>query len=149
MQAKSILLVEDYESDIELTRRAFAKCGIVNPFIVAEDGQEALDYLFGTGKHIGRDRAILPSLVLLDLKVPKIDGLSVLMRIRAEPLTHRLPVVILSTSIEGRDLAQAYDLGVNSYVRKPVNFDHFANVVEQLRSYWLVLNQAPPMQEPT
>ena len=145
MKPKIILLVEDNPSDIGLTKRALAKSHIANEMIVAEDGQEALDYLFATGKHTGRDVNNLPALVLLDLKLPRVDGLEVLRQIRADPRTSRLPVVILTTSKEELDVAQSYDLGANSYIRKPVDFIQFAQAVEHLGLYWLVLNEpAPP-----
>lgn len=141
---KVILLVEDNPSDIGLTRRALEKNGIRNPLSVAEDGQTALDYLFGTGVHANRDTNEQPILILLDLKLPRIDGLEVLRRIRADNRTRRIPVVILTSSSEEQDLAAGYDLGTNSYVRKPVDFHQFSEVVKQLGLYWLVINQPPP-----
>ncbi|NJN95097.1 MAG: response regulator [Anaerolineales bacterium] len=144
MNTKIILLVEDNPSDIGLTQRALAKSNIANKLMVAEDGQEALDYLFGTGNYTGRDPANLPALILLDLKLPKVDGLEVLRQIRADPRTRRQPVVILTTSKEEQDMAASYDLGVNSYIRKPVDFTQFALAVHQLGLYWLVLNEEPP-----
>ncbi len=138
------MLVEDNPSDIALTRRAFDKARIANPLVVAEDGQEATDYLFGTGPHAGRDPGDLPALILLDLKIPKIDGLTILKRIRADPRTRRAPVVILTSSVEEQDLATGYDVGVNSYIRKPVSFDQFVTAIGQLGIYWLVLNEEPP-----
>lgn len=144
MNSKTILLVEDNPSDIALTRRAFEKNRISNPLVVAEDGQEALDYLFASGAHADRNPADLPALVLLDLKLPRLDGLGVLKQLRADPRTRRLPVVVLTSSTEEQDLALSYDLGVNSYIRKPVSFEQFAGVVEQLGLYWLVLNESPP-----
>jgi len=142
--SRVILLVEDNPSDVGLTQRALEKARIANELIVAEDGEEALDYLWGTGAHAGRDAAVLPAVVLLDLKLPGISGLEVLRRIRADSRTRRLPVVILTTSKEEQDVAAGYDFGVNSYVRKPVDFNRFAAAVEQLGLYWLVLNEAPP-----
>jgi two-component system response regulator len=136
--------VEDNLSDVELTRRAFEKRHISNSLMVAEDGKEALDYLFAEGVHVGRDVTDLPTLVLLDLKLPKVDGLEVLRRIRADPRTKRLPVVILTSSSEEQDLAASYDLGANSYIRKPVDFAKFAEAIEYLGLYWLVLNEPPP-----
>jgi two-component system, response regulator len=144
MEAKMILLVEDNPSDIGLTRRALAKSHIANELVVAEDGQDALDYLFGSGAYAGRDVTQMPALVLLDLKLPRVDGLEVLRRIRTENITRRLPVVILTSSKEEQDLATSYDLGVNSYIRKPVDFVQFAQAIEQLGLYWLVLNEEPP-----
>lgn len=147
MKTKSILLVEDNPSDIELTKRALGKAHIVNELTVAEDGQEALDYLFGTGSHTGRDVTILPAAILLDLKLPKVDGLEVLKRIRADKRTKRLPVVILTSSQEEQDITASYDLGANSYIRKPVDFSQFAVAIENLGLYWLVLNELPPVGE--
>lgn len=144
MNSKPILLVEDNPSDIALTQRAFEKNRISNPLVVAEDGQEALDYLFAAGLHAGRNPADLPALVLLDLKLPRVDGLGVLKQMRADVRTRRLPVVVLTSSTEEQDLAMSYDFGVNSYIRKPVSFEQFAGVVEQLGLYWLVLNESPP-----
>ena len=145
MIPKIILLVEDNLSDIGLTQRALAQSRIANELVVAEDGQEALDYLFGIGKHTGRDVSQAPALVLLDLKLPRVDGLEVLRQIRLDPRTSRLPVVILTTSKEELDVAQSYDLGANSYIRKPVDFTQFAQAVDHLGLYWLVLNEpAPP-----
>jgi two-component system response regulator len=141
---KQILLVVDNPSDIELTRRALEKSRIANPMVVAEDGQEALDYLFGEGVHAGRDVSDLPTVVLLDIKLPKIDGLTVLQRIRADPRTRRVPVVILTSSTEEQDLAMGYDRGVNSYIRKPVSFDQFVDAIGRLGIYWLLLNEEPP-----
>ena len=145
MKPKIILLVEDNPSDIGLTKRALAKSHIANEMVVAEDGQEALDYLFGNGQYAGRDVSYLPALVLLDLKLPRVDGLEVLRQIRSDARTSRLPVVILTTSKEEQDVARSYDLGANSYIRKPVDFIQFAQAVEHLGLYWLVLNEpAPP-----
>ena len=139
-----ILLVEDNDDDIELTRRAFDKSRIVNEMVIVRDGQEALEYLFVTGAHAGRDPAIMPSVILLDLNLPKLNGLDVLSRIRAEERTRRLPVVILTTSGEEKDVIGGYDLGANSYVRKPVDFAEFADAARQLGLYWLLLNEPPP-----
>jgi two-component system, response regulator len=144
MSAKTILLVEDNPSDVELTKRALQRNHILNEIIVAEDGQEALDFLGGTGKYAGRDLSLMPAVILLDLKLPKLDGLDVLKRIRAEERTHRLPVVILTSSKEEQDIAMSYDLGVNSYIRKPVDFEHFAECVKHLGLYWLIINETPP-----
>ena len=144
MSAKSILLVEDNQDDEELALLAFKKSNLANTIVVARDGVEALDYLFGTGDHAGRDVSVLPQVMLLDLKLPRIDGLQVLQRVRADPRTRRVPVVILTSSREDQDLIESYDLGANSYVRKPVDFAQFAEAVRQLQMYWLVLNEAPP-----
>ena len=144
MNLKTILLVEDNPSDIELTKRALDKSRIANPLVVAEDGQEALDYMFGLGLHQGRDVEELPTVVLLDLKLPKIDGLTVLGRIRSDPRTRRVPIVILTSSTEEQDLAVGYDRGVNSYIRKPVSFDQFQSAISNLGIYWLLLNESPP-----
>jgi CheY-like chemotaxis protein len=144
MKSKIILLVEDNPSDVGLTQRALAKSHVSNELVVAEDGQEALDYLFGAGAYAGREVTELPALVLLDLKLPRVDGLQVLRQIRADERTRRLPVVILTTSREEQDVAQSYDLGANSYIRKPVDFTQFAQAVEQMGLYWLVLNESAP-----
>jgi len=144
MNSKIILLVEDNPSDVGLTRRALSKSHVANDLVVAEDGQAALDYVFGAGAYAGRDVAELPALVLLDLKLPKVGGLEVLRRIRADERTRRLPVVVLTTSKEEQDIAASYDLGVNSYIRKPVDFNQFAQAIQQLGLYWLVLNEPPP-----
>ena len=144
MKDKTILLIEDNPSDIELTQRALEKGHILNELVVTSDGQEALDYLLGTGAYAGRDISDLPTLTLLDLKLPKVSGLDVLRRIRADVITRRMPVVILTSSREEQDMAASYDLGVNSYIRKPVDFGRFVQSVAQLGLYWLVLNEEPP-----
>ena len=144
MDEKIILLVEDNPDDILLTERALKKSHILNKLIVAKDGVEALDYLFGTGSWAGRDLSNMPQVVLLDLKLPKIGGLEVLKKIRADNRTKFLSVVILTSSKEEQDLINGYSLGANSYIRKPVNFDQFAEAVRQLGLYWLVLNEQPP-----
>ncbi len=144
MNPRSILLVEDNASDIALTRRAFDKSRIGNPLSICEDGQDALDYLFAQGAHAGRNAEEMPALILLDINLPKLDGLSVLRRIRENPLTRRVPVVILTSSTEEADLAAGYDAGANSYIRKPVNFERFVDAIAQLGLYWLVINEAPP-----
>jgi len=143
MAEKTILLVEDNPDDQKLTIRALKKNHILNEVVTARDGVEALDYLFGTGAHAGRDVAVLPAVVLLDLKLPKLDGLEVLRRVRGDARTRRLPVVILTSSKEEQDLIHSYDLGANSYIRKPVDFSQFMEAVRQLGLYWLVLNEAP------
>jgi two-component system response regulator len=143
---KTILLVEDNPSDVLLTKRALKKAGIANSIVVADDGEVALDYLFGTGAYAGHDMSQLPVLTLLDLNLPKVAGLDVLRRIRQDARTRRLPVIILTTSDEPRDVGAGYDLGVNSYVTKPVDFNQFAHAVEQLGLYWLLLNEPPPRE---
>ncbi|HEV8537607.1 MAG TPA: response regulator [Bacteroidota bacterium] len=144
MNHKTILLVEDNPDDELLTIRALRQNNIVNDIEVARDGTEALDYLFGTGKYAGRDSSIMPAVVLLDLKLPKMDGLEVLKRLRADNRTSLLPVVILTSSKEESDLVNGYKLGANSYIRKPVDFLQFIEAVKQLQLYWLVLNERPP-----
>ncbi|HET6840896.1 MAG TPA: response regulator [Candidatus Angelobacter sp.] len=146
---KTILLVEDNADDEALTLRALKKHRLGNEIVVARDGVEALEYLFGTGAYAGRDLEKMPEVVLLDLKLPKLDGLDVLQRLRADERTRYLPVVILTSSNEEQDRLQSYDLGVNSYVRKPVVFDQFIDAVGQLGLYWLVLNEPPPIVRKT
>lgn len=141
---KTILLVEDNPSDADLTRRALTRGHIVNELILAEDGQEAMDYLRGEGAWAGRDVTDLPAVILLDLKLPKIPGLEVLRLIRQDSRLSRIPIVILTSSIEERDVCAAYDSGVNSYVRKPVDFKEFQVAIEQLGMFWLILNYQPP-----
>ena len=141
----SILLVEDNPDDEALTLRAFKKNSIANEVSVVRDGAEALDFLFCTGAYAQRDVANVPELILLDLKLPKVDGLEVLRRIRGDERTRLQPVVVLTTSNEERDIISSYQLGANSYIRKPVDFDQFIEAVRQLGLYWLLLNQAPPM----
>jgi two-component system response regulator len=143
MSDKVILLVEDNPDDVELTLHAFASNRILNPVVTARDGVEALDYLFATGPHAGRDTRTQPAVVLLDLKLPRIDGLEVLRRIRGDERTRLLPVVILTSSNEDRDRIEGYALGANSYVRKPVDFDEFVRAAGQLGLYWLMLNRPP------
>jgi two-component system response regulator len=144
MSGKIILLVEDNPDDVELTLRALKKNNIANEVVVARDGTEALEYLMATGKYAERAIADLPEVVLLDLKLPKVGGLEVLRAMRADPRTQLLPVVVLTSSSEERDILASYDLGANSYIRKPVDFDQFVEAVLELGLYWLVLNQAPP-----
>jgi two-component system response regulator len=139
-----ILLVEDNSDDEALTLRALKKNNIQNEVVVARDGAEALDYLFGKGKYTGRDTSILPQVVLLDLNLPKVNGLNVLKQVRATETTKLLPIVILTSSKEEQDLIQGYGLGANSYVRKPVDFVEFTEAVRNLGLYWLLLNQSPP-----
>ncbi len=143
-QKKVILLVEDNLDDAALTRRVLEKHSVYNQIVDAHDGVEALDYLFGTGLHAGRDVRQQPDLVLLDLKLPKLDGLEVLRRIRADPRTRLQPVVILTSSKEEQDVMAGYALGVNSYVRKPINFTEFSEAIRQLGLYWLLFNETPP-----
>jgi len=144
MNSKNILLVEDNPSDVKLTKRALEQNKITNKLIVAEDGAEALDYLFATGKYAGRDIRDLPSVVLLDLKLPKIDGLEVLKKIRANELTRLMPVVILTSSDQEVDMIASYNVGANSFIRKPVDFKQFTEAVRTLGMYWLLLNEPPP-----
>lgn len=144
MNSAAILLVEDNSNDVELTRRALEKAQILKNLIVAEDGIQALDYLNGTGNYHGRDKSQSPALVLLDIKLPGIDGLEVLKRIRSNASTRRQPVIILTSSIEEYDLENSYDLGVNSYIRKPVDFAEFTQTIGHLVRYWLAFNEPPP-----
>lgn len=144
MNHKMILLVEDNADDEALTLRALNKNKIANKISIVRDGAEALDFLFATGAHAGRDPLELPEVILLDLKLPKVDGLEVLRRIRSDPRTKMLPVVVLTSSKEDQDMIKAYSIGVNSYVRKPVDFNQFVEAIGQLGLYWLVLNEAPP-----
>jgi two-component system response regulator len=141
-----ILLVEDNSDDEALTIRALEKNNIGNKMVVARDGVEALDFLFGTGAYEVRDLSVMPQLILLDLKLPKLDGLEVLRRIRGDESTRLLPVVVLTSSNEEQDRISSYGLGANSYVRKPVDFNEFVAGVRQLGLYWLILNEAPPVR---
>ncbi|MHB1300355.1 MAG: response regulator [Burkholderiales bacterium] len=143
MGSKVILLVEDNPDDRILTVRALKQHNIANVIDEVRDGQEALDYLFGEGQYAGRDVAVQPQFVLLDLKLPRVDGLEVLQRMRADPRTRRIPVVVLTSSSEQQDIVSSYDLGANSYVRKPVDFNEFLDAAKQLGLYWLVLNEVP------
>jgi two-component system, response regulator len=145
MDDKVILLVEDNADDELLTLRALKKNNIRNEVVVARDGSEALDYLFGTGIHAGRDLTVMPQIILLDLKLPKVDGFEVLSRVRSSETTKFLPVVILTTSNEDQDRIRGYGLGANSFVRKPVEFDKFIEAVRQLGLYWLILNETAPV----
>jgi len=144
MKEKVILLVEDNPDDVALTLRSLKKNNILNRVVVAGDGVEALDYLFGTGVHAGREGKDLPVIVLLDLKLPRMDGMEVLKRIRRDERTQLIPVVILTSSTEESDLVSGYRLGANSYVRKPVDFEQFNEAVRQLGLYWLLWNEPPP-----
>lgn len=146
MTQKSVLmLVEDNPDDEELTLLAFERNNISNEVVVAHDGVEALDYLFGTGLYTDRDMSVMPALILLDLQLPRINGLEVLRRLRADNRTKLIPVVILTTSTEQQDLINSYNFGCNSYIRKPVDYDQFLTAVHQLGMYWLILNEAPPV----
>lgn len=144
MPQRPILLVEDNLNDELLTLRAFKKNNIANEVVVARDGAEALDYLFGTGRYAGRDVKDLPAIVLLDLKLPKVNGLEVLRRLRADERTRLLPVIVLTSSIEEQDVMMSYELGANSYVQKPVDFENFYEAIRQLGIYWLLVNVLPP-----
>ena len=148
MNNKIILLVEDNPSDEELILMSLEDSNIMNTIVVAHDGVEALDYLFGTGKYAGRDLSITPQLILLDLKLPKLNGLQVLERLRADPRSQFIPVVILTSSSQEEDIIAGYTRGVNGYVRKPVEFKQFSEAVRQLGLYWLILNEAPKKSHP-
>jgi two-component system response regulator len=143
-----ILVVEDNPQDATMTVRALKKHNVSNTVVVARDGVEALDYLYGTGAYAGRDPFDPPQVVLLDLKLPKVDGMQVLKRIRSEPATKTLPVVILTSSDEQRDLVESYEHGVNSYVRKPVDFAEFSDAVSHLGLYWTLINKTPRSEKP-
>jgi len=145
MKAQVILLVEDNPDDEMLTLRVLKKNNILNEVVVVRDGVQALDYLFGTGTYAGRDLNVMPHLVLLDLRLPRIEGLEVLRRLRGDERTRLLPVVVLTSSDEEQDIVGSYALGANSYIRKPVDFAQFTKAVQQLGLYWLVLNQGPPI----
>ena len=147
MQRQVILLVEDNPDDEALTLRALKKNNITNDVVVARDGAEALDYFFGSGKFAGRDTSEVPQVTLLDLNLPKVNGLEVLRRLRADERTKLAPIVILTSSLEDQDRLKGYGLGANSYVRKPVDFDQFVQAVQQLGLYWLLLNERPPVLE--
>jgi two-component system, response regulator len=144
MAEKMILLVEDNPDDEELTTRALRKANIANEIVVARDGREALDFVFGEGAHTGRDLSRMPAVILLDLKLPKLNGLDVLQRLRADDRTKFIPTVVLTSSSEDEDMVRSYRFGANSYVRKPVEFGSFANAVSQLGVYWMLLNEPPP-----
>lgn len=144
MDKRIILLVEDNPDDEILTLRALKKSNITNEVVVARDGAEALDFLFGQGAYEGRDTSVAPVVTLLDLKLPKVDGLEVLRRIRSDSRTRGYPIVVLTSSKEDQDIAVSYDLGANSYIRKPVDFQQFTEAVHQLGLYWLLLNEPPP-----
>ena len=144
MPEKMILLVEDNPDDEALTMRALKASKLANEIAITRDGSEALEFMFGTGKYEGRDLSQMPAVVLLDLKLPKLSGLEVLQRLRADPRTKLTPVVVLTSSSEDEDMLRSYELGANSYVRKPVVFGSFADAVSQLGLYWMLLNQPPP-----
>jgi two-component system response regulator len=144
MEEKIILLVEDNPDDVDLTLRAFKQNNIFNKVVVARDGVEALDYLMGTGIHAGREVKDLPVVTLLDLKLPKMDGLEVLKQVRSNEMTRLLPVVILTSSNEENDVISGYKLGANSYIRKPVDFTQFVDAIKSLGLYWLIWNEPPP-----
>ncbi len=144
MDKRNILLVEDNPDDVELTIRAFKKNNLLNEIVVAGDGVEALDYLYARGKYSGRDTSNMPAVVLLDLKLPKMNGLEVLKHMRADELTKLIPVVILTSSKEEQDMINGYKLGANSYIRKPVDFTRFIDAIQQLGVYWLLVNEPPP-----
>lgn len=143
MEEKIILLVEDNADDEELTIRTLQKNHLKNKIVVVRDGVEALDYLYGTGEYKDRDLSISPVLIMLDIKLPKLNGLEVLKKIKADPRTKFIPVVVLTSSDEEKDLVESYQLGANSYVRKPVDFAEFQNSVRQLALYWVLLNESP------
>jgi two-component system response regulator len=143
MSHNIILLVEDNPNDAKLTVHALEKSNLVNEIVVARDGAEALDYLFGTGAYEGRDTSVMPMIVLLDLKLPRVDGFEVLQRLRSEERTRFLPIVVLTSSREEKDIIESYSLGVNSYVCKPVDFSGFMDAAKQLGLYWLLLNESP------
>jgi CheY-like chemotaxis protein len=145
MNKKIILLVEDNPDDVTLTLRALKKNNILNEVVIARDGVEALDYLFGTGMYEGRDTSVMPVVTLLDLKLPRIDGLEVLKRVRENERTKLIPIVILTSSKEENDLINGYSLGANSYIRKPVDFNQFSEAIRELGLYWIVLNESPPV----
>ncbi|MEO5988809.1 MAG: response regulator [Candidatus Eisenbacteria bacterium] len=144
MKANTILLVEDNPDDVALTIRAFQKNNFSNPIVMAHDGAEALEYLFCSGRYSDRDDSDMPSLILLDLKLPKVDGLEVLRQLRADPRTQLVPVLILTSSSEANDVTRGYRLGANSYVCKPVDYADFLETTRQLGLYWLMVNQPPP-----
>jgi CheY-like chemotaxis protein len=145
MKEKIILLVEDNPDDITLTLRALKKNSILNEVVVAKDGVEALDYLFGTGIYAGRDTSVMPVVTLLDLKLPKIDGFEVLKRVRSNERTKLIPIVILTSSKEDDDLINGYSLGANSYIRKPVDYEQFTEAIRELGLYWILINEPPPV----
>jgi two-component system response regulator len=146
MSEHVILLVEDNPDDVELTRLAFEEGGICNEMVVAHDGQEALDYVFGTGKYEGRDIKDIPAVILLDLKLPRVSGMDVLKHIRENKFSHCFPIVVLTSSKEEEDVMKSYNLGANAYVRKPVDYNEFVRAAKTLGLFWLVLNEPPPQR---
>jgi CheY-like chemotaxis protein len=144
MPQKMIMVVEDNPDDEELTLRALRQAKIANEIVVTRDGNEALEFVFGTGQYAGRNLDRMPAVILLDLKLPKLNGLEVLKRLRSDPRTKLIPVVVLTSSSEDEDMLRSYQVGANSYVRKPVEFGAFANAVSQLGLYWMLLNETPP-----
>jgi len=144
MSQKMIMVVEDNPDDEELTLRALRQAKIANEIVVTRDGNEALEFVFGTGQYAGRNLDRMPAVILLDLKLPKLNGLEVLKRLRSDPRTKLIPVVVLTSSSEDEDMLRSYQVGANSYVRKPVEFASFANAVSQLGMYWMLLNETPP-----
>ena len=148
MSEHIIMLVEDNQDDLDLTLRAFARNNIMNEIVIARDGIEALDYLFATGAHLGRDLRVMPEVILLDLKMPRMGGIEVLRHIRSDARTKLLPVVVLTSSDEERDIVESYECGVNSYIRKPVDFNQFVDAVRHLSLYWIVLNKCPRIPVP-
>ncbi len=147
IRKRLILLVEDNPNDIELTLRAFEKSNVIKEIVVARDGEQAIHYLHSTGPHADRDPTAMPDVVLLDMKLPKIDGMGVLRRMRADERTRRLPVVVLTSSKEEKDVTASYDLGANSFVRKPVDFAQFLDAARYLGIYWLTMNEPPPRKQ--
>lgn len=145
LERRPILLIEDNPDDIALAQRAFKKVGIVNPIVICRDGAEAIDWLFCQGLHVNRDAKIQPALILLDLKLPRVDGIEVLQKLRANASTRLLRTIILTSSHEESDIVSCYDRGANSYIRKPVDFDKFVDSIGQIALYWLLLNEAPPV----
>jgi two-component system, response regulator len=146
MGNKFVLLVEDNDDEVELTLRSFKKHKLANEVVVMKDGAEALEYIFGTGKHAGRDLSVMPQVILLDLKLPKVDGLELLKRLRSDERTKLIPVTILTSSREEQDVVNSYKFGANSYIRKPLDFERFSETIRQLGLYWLVLNEPVPKE---
>ncbi len=147
MKDKFILLIEDNQDDVDLTLRAFRKSNIANRTVITRDGAEALDFLFAQGEHVQRDSSHIPVVILLDLNLPKIDGLSVLKEIRSNPVTRYIPVVVLTTSKAENDVVESYSLGANSFIQKPVDFNRFSEVVSNFGLYWLIMNETVPAGE--